>query len=390
MKRAPILAALAALAALSIGCSSQPGGTGDDDIDDGSDAGVTDPGTDAAPQRDEWDELLDQREYDYNAALRIAALRLTGDLPTLAEIKFVADAVDQQAAYEALVAQYIEDPRFTVQMIRWWRDTLKISGSAPLFAAQITVEDRSYAELLTATTGTCPTYDGATGAFTAADCVNNVPVHAGLLSHPGLMAHYMSNMAFRRTRFVQETFACTAFPAETTTPIDVGGNALYTSPWPFESIAGFANGGTIDFLDTSAVACANCHSTMNHVAPLFGQFDGDGMWSVDIQVTNPTEGLPITAMTDWLPPGEGLAWRLGQPVTDLPSLGAVMAADPAIAECAVARTWNWAFGKGDIVDALAIVPSETIEAQVAEMQANGMRLKPIIFSVFTSDDFVRF
>jgi hypothetical protein len=67
-----------------------------------------------------------------------------------------------------------------------------------------------------------------------------------------------------------------------------------------------------------------------------------------------------------------------------------MASDPAIAECAVARTWNWAFGKGDIVDTLALVPSEVIAAQVQAFAADGYRLKSTIYRVFTSDDFVKF
>jgi hypothetical protein len=385
-----------AVAIAAAGCHVDSGG-GDDTPDD-SDAGVAD--VDAGPddEKTEWDLLLESRVVDYNAALRIASLRLTGELPTLAQVKFVADAGDQKSAYEALVGAYLEDVAFSRQMISFWQDTFRMGGtaeleSAPVFAAQLVVEDRSYNELLLTTTGTCPTYDAETNTFVPADCANNVPVHAGVLSHPGMNAHFTSNMAFRRTRWVQEVFACTAYPAEIgVEPVDVGGNALYTAPWPFYSIAGEVSGGAVDFLDTSAVACANCHATMNHVAPLFGNFDETGMWSADIQVTNPTDGQPITAMTDWLPLGETPGWRFDSTiaVSDLPSLGAAMVADPDIAECAVARMWNWAFGKGDIVDTLAQVPAEVIATQVGELRGNGMRLKPILFSVFTSDDFVKF
>lgn len=361
------------------------------DLDAGDD--VTDP--DAGPGTDEWDALLQERDVDYSAALRKAALRLTGDLPTLAEVKFLADAGDPKQAYEALIGQYLEDPRFARQMNVFWRDTLKMGDSpmlesAAMFAAQVVVEDRSYLDLLTATAGTCPTFDVETNAYVPADCDNNVPVHAGLLSHPGVHAHFMSNMAFRRARWVQETFACTAFPAEIVEAQDVGGAALYTAPWPFDSISGLTNGGTVDFLDVSAVACANCHATINHFAPLLGNFDADGMWSADIQVTNPTEGLPTTALTDWLPAGEPTAWRYGFPAADLPGLGQAMAADPDIAQCAVARAWNWALGKGDIVDALSIVPTETIDAQLQRFRGNGYRLKGTLYDVFTSEDFVRF
>ena len=98
----------------------------------------------------------------------------------------------------------------------------------------------------------------------------------------------------------------------------------------------------------------------------------------------PAEGL------DWLPGAEPTAWRFGRQTPDLASLGVAMAADPAIAECAVARLWNWALGRGDIVDTLATVPTEVITAQVAAFTANGMKLKDAIFAVYASDDFVRF
>lgn len=379
MRSVRVFLALGLASAACGGATSTPDDTGDD------------------VPADEWDRRLGERVVDYNAALRTAALRLTGDLPTLAEIKAVADAGDaaaQKVVYESLLRSYLEGPRFAGQMLRFWRDTMKLGGSAtmdtaPRFAAQLTVENRSYAELLTATTGTCPTYDAAAGTFAAADCANGVPTAAGVLSNPAVMAQFTSNMAFRRVRWVQETFACTAFPAELTGAQPEGAPA-FLSPWPMESIAGTANGGTVDFHDQSAVICANCHTTMNHLAPLFANFDDNGQLQGTIQVKTPLPGNPLALRSDWLPGAEPTAWRFGAPAADLPALGAAMAADPAIAECAVARLWNWALGKGDIVDTLATVPSEVIAAQVTAFTANGMKLKDAIFAVYTSDDFVRF
>ena len=84
-------------------------------------------------------------------------------------------------------------------------------------------------------------------------------MQAGVLTNPGVMRQFYGNMAFRRTRWIQEVFACSQYPAEyTETGTDMGAGK-YTSPWPFESIAN----EPIDFLDTSAVICANCHTTMN-------------------------------------------------------------------------------------------------------------------------------
>jgi hypothetical protein len=383
-----LLAAFALAGVAACGSGVEP--TGDDTVGDDDD--------DTNPDGDEWDDLLDQRETDYSAALRIAALRLTGELPKLVEIKAVADAPAAQQAdvYASLVQAYLDDPRFTRQMIAWWKDTLKLGDAAMLdsaahLAAQITVEGRPYTDLLTAATGTCPTYDAGAGTFTAADCQNGVAVHAGLLTHPGMNAQFYSNMAFRRVRWVQETFACTAFPAELAEePQDLGGAALYASPWPFTSIAGAQTGGRVDFHDLSAVACANCHSTMNHIAPLFLNFDDQGALQATSQVMLPVDGSPIAEPTDFLPAGEPTAWRLGVPTADLPALGAAMAADPAIAECAIARAWNWAMGKGDIVDTLTVVPRDVIAQQITDFTAGGLVYKDALFAVFTSDDFVKF
>jgi hypothetical protein len=394
---ATLAGALLALAAA--GCTPNAGGGGGGGDDDDT------------PLPDEWEQRLNDRILDYGAALRTASLKLVGDLPTLEEIKAVENATDKKATYEGLIRGYLDDPRFEAQARAYWRNTFKIGDppggdggeedpgpmldSAPLFATMLTLENRSYLELFTATSGTCPRYmDDGTGTgtmvLTAQDCANNAPAQAGVLTNPGLMRHYYSNLAFRRTRFVQEIFDCTAFPAEVTSAQDVGGLAKYTSPWPFESIADEDTGGRIKFRDVSAVICANCHSTMNHIAPLFGRFDQDGMWSDQFEVYLPTDGTPRAELTDWLPAGEVTAWRLDQPAANLTELGQRMAEDPAIAHCAVARVWNWALGKDDIVSTLSIVPEEVIADQVATFAAGGYKMKDMLFAVFTSDDFVKF
>jgi hypothetical protein len=351
------------------------------------------------PPRDEWDDKLAEREVDYGAALRIAALRLTGELPTLDQIDAVANAPDeasQKMAYEGLIQTYTAGPKFARQMFRFSQDMLKLGDdperdTAAAFLAQIIVDNRSYLEALTATSGTCPTFDIRTNTFSPGSCSNGVPATVGLLTHPGMNKHYFGNLAFRRVRWVQETFACSKFPAElATAPTDVGGATPYTGTFPFTSIAGTATGGRVNFRDTSSVICANCHSNLNHIAPLFAHFDDQGQYQSGFAVPVPLPNNPTVAMSDYLPTGEGLAWRSGKPITDMTSLGATMAADPAISECAIARVWDWALGKPDIVDGAARVPGTTIDSQVADFEAGGHRLREAIVRVFTSDDFVRF
>ncbi len=353
--------------------------------------------TDCTATGDQWDQQLQSRTTDYNAALRIASLRLNGKLPTMADITAVSSAPTddaKKAAYVALVNQYIAAPDFSTQVLGFWRDTFKQGGSAmldtaPVFAAKLSVENGSYMDLFTASSGNCPTFDGTT--FAAAECANGGP-KAGVLTNPGVMTQFYSNFAFRRTRWVQETFVCSAFPAEVSdAPKDVGAAAPYTGVWPFESIAGTASGGRVDFRDTSATICANCHSTINHIAPLFANYDMNGAYQTAIAVQTPLDGAPLAKLTDYLPAGQqDTAWRMGKPAADLPALGAQMAADPQVAACGVARMWNWALGKTDIVDTLQQVPNTTIQTQIDAFTQSGYKLKDLILAVYTSDDFVKF
>jgi uncharacterized protein DUF1549 len=391
MKRISPLLLAALLAAPA--CSSS--NTGDDQNMNGSGSGSD------MTSNDQWDQLLGQRVVDYSAALRVASLRLTGDLPTMDDINAVANAADDAAkktAYEGLIDKYMASPAFAKQMFYFWRDTFRQGeaadlDTAPAFAAMLSVNDGAYTDLFTAANGNCPTFDEGTGVFTAADCANGGP-QAGVLANPGVMKQFFSNFAFRRVRWVQETFVCTKFPAEVaTTPTNVGGSSPYTGVWPFASISTTtAKGGMgrVDFQDTSAVICANCHSTINHIAPLFAYYDMNGVHQSAISVPTPLDGAPPAQMTDYLPPTETTAWRMGQPVADMTALGAAMAQDPDVAACGVARIWDWALGKTDIVDTLEIVPAETIQSQIDAFKGNGFKLKSLIRAVYTSDDFVKF
>jgi len=345
---------------------------------------------------------IDKRVINYGEALRTASLKLVGDLPTLADINKLAGtaAAQQKATYEAMIDALLADPRFAAKQIQWWRDTLKTGqqgavkapipsfDTAATFAASVVVADRPYTDIFTATTGTCATF--ANGTFTPADCNNGAPT-AGILTDPGLMSQYLANMAFRRVRFVQETFACSKFPAEFAAQSKPMGAGTYTSPWDFNSITGGAT-AKINFQDTSAVICANCHTTMNHLAPLFANFDANGKYdATKIAVQVPVAGTPAATLADWLPAGQQtFAWRNGVAVTDLPSLGAAIAKDPDVARCAVNRVWNFAMSRGDIVNDLATIPPVVTDPIVASFTANGMKLKSVIRTVFTSDDFVKF
>jgi len=343
---------------------------------------------------------IDQRQINYGEALRTASLKLVGDLPTLADVNGVVGASDPKSAYEAKIDALLADPRFVVHQIQWWRDTLKTGApgmstktgmpdfdAAATFAAEVVVNDRPYTDLFTASTNTCPKFSN--GAFADQSCPGSQPT-AGLLTDPGLMSQYYANMAFRRIRFIQETFACSKFPAEYSPTPKVMGAGAYTSPWDFNSIAGGTT-AKINFQDTSAVVCANCHTTLNHQAPLFGHFDASGAYdATKFQVQVPSAGNPTATLADWLPSGQQFAWRNGVTVADLPSYGKAVAADPVVAQCIVTREWNYAMSRGDVVNDLATVPSVVTDPLVKDFTTNGLKVKRLMRNIFTSDDFVKF
>jgi hypothetical protein len=370
------LAALLVLAACNTDLGQRLGTAAEAEPGEPDVADVVQPGT-----------ALDDRQVDYNAALRTASLKLVDRLPTIDQIRRVQYAVDPELAYHDVLDELFADEAHVRRMIRFWRDTLKQGGgdreSAPVFAARVMVEGRPYGELFTATSDTCPSYDGA---FVSGDCDNGVPEHAGLLTNPGSMSQFWGNMAFRRVRWVQETFVCSKMPAELRDQPVTMGEGKYTSPWPFGSVSN----APIDFLATDSVVCANCHTTLNHVAPLFGQFDYYGVWGEEPGVYTPTapDVLP-TERWHWLPDSEETAWREGVPVASLPELGAVLAVDDDVRQCLVARLWNFAMSKDDIVTSRATVPREVVAPFVAELAATG-DLGGVLQSILASEDFTSF
>jgi len=398
MRNTWMLSTLAA-AAMMIGCGSDPPTTLLGGTSGGLDTTPTqeDPDGDGITDEPPETTVLDDRVVDYNEALRTASLKLLRRLPTLAQIKKVETALDPKLTYEQELDAMLADPAFQERMIKWWRDVMRQGGgavddrpsrdTAPVFAARVMMEERSFTELFTATSNTCPSYDSDARAFVDGECNNGVTTHAGVLTDPGVMHQFYGNMAFRRVRWVQEVFVCTKFPAEySPTPEQIGGTD-YISPWNFDSVAT----EPINFQDTKSVICANCHTTINHIAPLFANFDAQGNYQASIQVMTPTVPEPVsTELAHWLQPGETTHWRHGQPVASLPALGQAIADDPDVAECAVARMWNFTMSKEDIVNDLSTVPPEVLAPYLSEFTSNGMNLKQVLRSMFTSDDFVRF
>ena len=228
---------------------------------------------------------------NYGMALRTASIKLTGQLPSMADIRRLQAAAkvnasdgsanDPMAVYKQIVQGYLNDKvSFNRQMVQFWRNTLRMGGTltglfqdmadadanrrqvsletGPAFAARLIDENKDMRQLFTQASNTCPTFNATTGTFTDGACFvanvnvasppampgNNIPEgqQAGILTNPGLLAQYYSNFGFRRARLINELFACTRYPAEfRPQPLQVG-SYLYSSPWDPNSISADADG----------------------------------------------------------------------------------------------------------------------------------------------------
>ena len=147
MKRISLLLFAAAIAAPA--CSTGPSGTGGDDVSTTCGNGVCDPDETQAScpadctssgSSDQFTQALNSRVIDYNQALRTAALRLTGQLPSMADqatITNAPDAASQATAYQTLITTYMNTPAFSQEMFYFWRDTFKQGETAILDTAPV-------------------------------------------------------------------------------------------------------------------------------------------------------------------------------------------------------------------------------------------------------------
>ncbi len=358
--------------------------------------------------------------------------------------------------------------------------------TAPVFAARIVYEEKDWRTLFLQQSATCPTYDPVAGTFSDGEClvpecvpavtrgpaventvnkdlapnegdfvkprmcryervnknvqnspwvvqftqsptkfIKSVPdgKHAGILSNPGILSLYWGNLAFRRNRFLHETFLCKSAneqaggeptPNAPQAPPCAGDNPIpgYQNKWPVNVIAGKCNGGRIDFHTyTNGNVCANCHATWNHRAPLLGQYDSQGILTPGVyQVGVPIDGSPPAMLSDWLCVGpscpnggmNGTAWKMDMPAKDVYELGKVMSDDPEVLDCAVKRMWNYAMGRADITeiggrswvtlpDRKDKNPDLLTQSKLAQyFKDSNYNLKKVLRKILVSDDFTRF
>lgn len=243
-----------------------------------------------------------------------------------------------------------------------------------------------------------------------------------MIGNSGSAGSDYSNFGFRRARLINEIFACTRYPAEFSQTPELVGSALYTAPWPKDSVTSTASAPDNDRTNlltfprrrqptadnTSATTnvrdvvyfdmatnCQNCHVTLNRRAPLFSGFDGVGFWSGSYtgksMVHTVVPDSPFTQLGDYLPKGDTMtAWKFGKPAQSFQQFGQAMADDPQVAKCFMIRAWNNAYSRDDVVNDLALVPDAVIADMSNYFMANDWNLKMALEKLYTDPNFIRF
>ena len=394
---------------------------------------------------------LDEREIDYSEALRTASILIVGNAPTLSQIYELGDLPQdqQQTKYIELIDKMLVDPRFADTLIEFYKYTFKMGGAstvpgeptrdtAPFLAARTVYEDKDWRNILTQDSNTCPTFNLMTHTFIDGSC-NNLPAgmkHSGILTDPGVHSLFFGNLSFRRNRFYHETFLCrsgneqsggepTDMPPKDPPCSDSAQIPGYQNKWPVNEIAGACNGGRVDFHAYNVGnICSNCHSTWNHRAPLFSQFDSKGVYQMltpagEYAVLVPVAGSPKAKLSDWLCVGQTCpnggnnttAWKKSMNVdgvetlasaANLTEFGQQMSKDDEVIECAVKRIWNYSMGRADITEiggrSWVSLPDRkdpnsqllTSSKLVSLFKLNNYSLKSVFKAILVSDDFTRF
>ena len=156
--------------------------------------------------------------------------------------------VTDATSYSAQLDKYLADPRFALQIKSYFSDMMKMGGTLagrqrrePRRSTSASTRRRPSPPSWSSRTSRSPTSSrrrptparrsARRAAFTDAACaVANGLTTAGILTDPGAMAQFFSNMAFRRVRWIQETFVCTQFPTEfSATPVAMGNGAVHVA-----------------------------------------------------------------------------------------------------------------------------------------------------------------
>ena len=342
---------------------------------------------------------------DYEHALRAASIKLTGNLPSLAEIKQVRDTSDQKGEYEKLVDTYMKRPTFAAQIVDFFRDSFNNGGQRQINGQNINMDlarrrtPRAGGEISRSPTwsrrapNTCQTLDTGRGDVH----VDGLPerergrrAHRRRRAGAVLLEHGLPSRALGAGDLRLPASSRPRPPAR-----HAAADGRRRTPRrgrSSQSPAGRRRARASTSRTTRRSSAPTATATMNHQSRRCSRnFDDAGAPmarrpQVPVPIREPDRGARRLAAGV----GEDRLVAHGSPAADIPALGAAIAADPEFARCMATRVWNWALSRPDVVDDDASITPDWRRTLATELTASNWNLKPHDPSVFTSDAFVRF
>ncbi len=314
------------------------------------------------------------------------SLDVRGVRPSTADLAAAADPAEAAR----LVDRYLEDDRLGTRIAWIWNDTLHsaaffmgssyriltptdeearaLGWNALEVVRRVVDDDLPFTEVVTATT--VPWNDpvatfwqqdppGTGTEWTEAAPTDGRPM-AGMLSVSALWLVYdadRTNLNRRRANVVSRVFACADF-------LERGSS--FDRDIPFESLS------TLSTAVRTEDTCLACHAGLDPLAAFFGGF-------ADRTVAQPMGDLyrysPWTA--DWYRGWTSPSWY-GHPGSDIHDLGALIAADPRFAACAVRRVAEGLVGHPVDAEQLA-------RWTRAFVDVDDMEVRPLVARIVASD-----
>jgi hypothetical protein len=325
-------------------------------------------------------------------ALARASLDLRGIRPSLAELAAVeADP----AAYDALVASYLQDERFGERVRDLFSEIyltrqdayyvyaaefgltdqaafVASVGEEPLrILSTIAVEDLPYSDIVTAdwtmadpVLGTAFPVDYPDGGegWQKVRYTDGRP-HAGVLSTNGMWWRYMtnaSNLNRGRANAVSRILLC---------------NDYLSRPIEFDRNVNLLDSDALEDALQNNPGCVACHNTLDPLASyFFGFYAFDYASKLDITYYHP-EREQYWRDTNEVAPG-----YYGEPGYTLTDLGEQIAADPRLPECVTEQVYELLLQRDSTLDDTA-----ALSAHREDLLAGGLTLRALFGSVMRAD-----
>jgi hypothetical protein len=339
------------------------------------------------------------QEMDARGQLIRLSVDMRGTHPSEDELRYVEDAANLQAAYEAYADRWIEEPAFVDRMVEIFDQRYKFQtgdvyfdpmevglqiddqimaemiANEPLQLLRYVINnDLSYKEMVTADHSMAnpeiALYWGmeypedAGGGWAPSKYVDGRP-HAGLLTMTTMWQRYPSmggNANRHRANAISKLFLCDDYLSR---PIVLNRAAVDQLTIDPENAI------------SQNVGCQSCHSTLDPLAANFyGFFNYDAEDGIDQTIYRPENE------EEWRSYAGKEPGYYGTPTANISEFGERLANDSRYTECAVQTVWE-----GLTQRTLVDEDWEELSPHRVAFEESGLNLKVLVRSIITSEEY---